>query len=152
MQTTEKHRAWLLKVMSFDVGQAGAPASQAPTALRPIWQHAKEAADGQLTALAAELRSYDDDDFNQIAEYGLFGLTGGRQTVGLLAALTEYDGAAAGGRDKAAADVRAAVADYRAVLTGNPLVALVDDNPFGVHVGLRATLEWGLGHIEQAVD
>ncbi len=127
-----------------------AKATPAPRAqpLRPVWQAAKESVDGKLEALSRELRSLEDADADQVAEFGLFGLTGGRETVGLMAALAEYDGAAPDGRAAATAGLRKAVASYRQVLDTNPMVELLDDNPFGVDVALQATLGGALRQIE----
>jgi hypothetical protein len=119
--------------------------------LRPVWQDAKEAVDGKLGQLARELRSLEDEDANQVAEFGLFGITGGRETVGLMAALVEYDGAGPDQRAAAASGLRKAVASYRQVLDSHPMIGLIDHNPFDVEVGLQATLGGALQQIESAL-
>lgn len=159
MPASEAQREWVRRVLGFDLADptaaAGAAARTAPSGrgdTLAVWRDAKDAVDGKLEALARELRSYDDEDLDAIAEFGLFGLTGGGEAVALTRALMEYGGAAAGERRAAADALREAVAGFRsAVLEGNPAVELVDDNPFGVDVALSATLGDALQQIERAL-
>lgn len=130
---------------------AKAGAQQPAQKLQPVWQNAKESLDGKLEQLARELRALDDEDANQVAEYGLFGLTSGRETVGLIKALVEYDGADGGRRAQAGAALRQATAAYRKSLEANPIAEMLDANPFGVDLGLRATLGGALQQIESAL-
>jgi hypothetical protein len=104
--------------------------------LLPIWVAAKESADEGITKLQNALRDRDDEDLNAIVAYGLYGATAG-ESVGLMAALREADGKGTVG---AYAKVIDAVADFRDFLDGAPIVDLIEANPFGVKVPLRATL------------
>ena len=125
----------------------GSPARK----LQPVWQNAKESIDGKLEQLARELRALDDEDANQVAEFGLFGLTSGGETVKLMKALAEYDGADAGKRPQAGAALREAASTYRTQLDANPVAGMLDDNPFGIELGLRETLGGALQEIESAL-
>src|SRR5262249_20678054 len=114
-------------------------AATAPSTLLPKWMEAREAAGRQLVALQGILRRSGDPDLLRIAEFGLNGVTKKLQ-VGLQAALMEFDQLPPGGREKAAASARAQIAAYRKFLQGDRIVALLDENPFGVALSLRATL------------
>lgn len=115
-----------------------------------IWRDAKEAVDAKLIQLAQKLRDYGDPDFDRIADFGLFGMTDG-QTVALNVALRELAGAAPAKRPTAAAGVRTAISDYRAVMAGDGTFDLIDENQFGVDVALRATLGAALNQIERSL-
>jgi hypothetical protein len=161
MGATGEQQAWIIRMLGIDPAAVAANATGAATdaaaeAAGPsphqLWLNAKEQVDGRLEALARELRSYDDPDLAQVADYGLFGLANGRETVGLTAALMDYDRAGSAGRAAARAAVTKAVGAYRAgVLDGSDLVDMVDDNPFDVAVDLRGTLGGALREIERAV-
>jgi hypothetical protein len=115
-----------------------AAAGGAPDLLA-LFRDAKEDVDSGLTKLQAALRATDDIDMIRIAEYGLYGMTNGTGT-GLMKVLMDLHAAppdrAAPLRDTA----RAAAAAYKAALFNHPLADLVDANPFGVVVGVKAKL------------
>jgi hypothetical protein len=115
------------------------PTESKAAPLLPVWLEAKETVDERLGRMQGALREFDDPDLNRIAEMGLNGVTG-RSSVGLMAALREAD--AAGGGAEPRAKLAEAIASYRSFLDGDPIVGLLDDNPFGVELNLRATL-WG---------
>ncbi|MCO6417382.1 hypothetical protein JYK14_14580 [Siccirubricoccus sp. KC 17139] len=140
MADSEQQRSWCIRVLGVDPAAPGAPAGPGASVLAG-WQAAKEAADAQLDALARALRSRGDPDFDQIAEYGLFGITGGQSTVGLIAALRGYDAAAPAERAAAGAALGKAVAAWRAQLHASALVDALEDNPLGVTVDLRGTFD-----------
>lgn len=146
MPSTEQDQ-WVTRVLGARLNKTPGvvPNGGDPMAL---WRDAKDAVDTRLNALAAKLRSFEDEDFDQIADKGLFGLTGGGQTVALTKALMTYNGATGPGKAKAAADLRKSLDGYRAFLDGSELVELIDANPFGVQVMMFATLDHALGQLE----
>ena len=141
---------WLQRVLGMqftDVGSRTAPPrGPAPIGakLLPIWNEAKEAVDAGIGKLQDVLRATGDEDLEQIAEFGLFGASKG-QTVRLVAALHEADS----GNPAARGKVIDAVQSYRDFLDGAPIVDLIENNPFGVTVPMRATLGGALKELER---
>jgi hypothetical protein len=123
---------------------------QPPTDPMSLWVDAKDKVDAGLNVLIGVLRGRPSPVLQQIAEYGLFGLTEG-QSVALNKALREYQTAAGPAKQKAAQQVQAAVQDYRKLLSSRPAFALIDDNPYGIAVGLRSQLDPALSAIARAV-
>lgn len=114
-------------------------ATEDPAALMTLWQNAKDAVDTGLNKLSAALRSEGDPDLDRIAELGLFGMTNGTG-VGLNKALLEYRGAPPEKRPSAGKALRDAALAYKNAVFAHPLADMVDDNPWGVEVALRAKL------------
>jgi hypothetical protein len=140
-----------IKTLSQDLAAAeqiggGGPAAPTLDALA-VWRDAKEACDVGISALQQKILSFDDPDLRRIAEFGLNGVTDGVQT-GLMAALFTYNSTSGADRIKAAATVAARAADARKVLEGDQIIALVEDNPFGVKVDIRGTLGAALRQLE----
>ncbi|MBC4017932.1 hypothetical protein [Siccirubricoccus deserti] len=148
MAGSEDQRQWCIRVLNLD--PAGASGNRGEPILG-VWRDAKEAVDARLEALGRTLRGLGDPDLDQIAQYGLFGLTGGGQTVALMAALQDYDRAAPADRAAAAAAVGKAVGAYRAMLHSSPLAEALDDNPFGVEIGLLDTMDVAFRQIITAI-
>lgn len=143
MSLDSDRRDWLKRVLGIEIG----PARDAVAVLL-IWQEAKESVDTRLEALAAALRSHQDPDFDYVADHGLFGLTGAGETVGLMAAMTGFDKAASDALPAAVIELRAALNRYRSGFDASPIADLIDDNPFGVAVRLRETINNALRRIE----
>jgi hypothetical protein len=143
---------WVKRVLGIAIAGApntsapntGAPQSKGGGKLMPIWLDAKEAVDAGIGKLQDALRNADDEDLQQIAEFGLYGATQG-ETVRLMAALRDADGGGA----EALPKLLDAVHDYRDFLEGAPIVDLIEDNPFGVAVPLRKTLGAALAELER---
>ena len=141
--------AWVTRVLGVALHGGSAAAKPAGGIdVRATWRDAKESTDAALNALASELRTYGDPDLERIADFGLFGI-GKTENVGLNKALIEFATAAAERREAAGKKLREAVGAYRAIIGGD-LVAEIDGNPFGVHVGVRETLGQALDQIERA--
>lgn len=118
-----------------------APAeAEAPQAdVMAIWQAAKEEADRGISDLQAALRSQNHPVLAQIADAGLAGATDGNQTA-LMKALFEMKSATGEARKAAAQALLAQVAAYGKFLKDDPVIALVEDNPFGISAPVRAPL------------
>lgn len=147
MADAEANREWIKRVLGVDIPGAGNTSASQPKPggkLTPIWLDAKEAVDVGIGKLQDALRNADDEDLEQIAEFGLYGATQG-ETVRLMAALREADGGGA----EALAKLLDAVHDYRDFLEGAPIVDLIEDNPFGVAVPMRKTLGAALAELER---
>lgn len=156
-------RAWLLKVLGIDLAAREDEGTEAewteeaedtdapPADPLAIWTEAKEQVDAGLNALIRVMQAEESPTLQRIAGFGLFGLTQG-QTVALNKALREYQASAGPARAAAAKQVQAAAQSYRALLTGRPVFAKLDDNPFGIEVGLVDRLGGALARIESAVS
>ncbi|MCW1917490.1 hypothetical protein NX862_01860 [Rhodobacter sp. KR11] len=116
----------------------------------PVWMAAREVADQDIDALQKALRGHKAPIFAKIADAGLHGITSGELTR-MQAALMDLDRAAPADRPKAAARTRAAMTQMRGFLDGNPGLALLERNPFGLTIGLRQTLGRALAQIETAL-
>ncbi len=113
-----------------------------------IWRDAKEAVDVNLSRLQTALRLSETDLGATVADVGLAPFTRGLQ-VKLVAALMDYEHSGAGDRAAAASGVRAATASLREKLQGERVFRLLDSNPFGVPLAIRATLTGALNEIDK---
>jgi hypothetical protein len=149
---TEEQNGWVKQTLGIDVGGQAAAASP-PIDAGTLWREAKEATDARLGQLASKLRGTGDPDLVRIADFGLFGISGGGKgvNVALNKAMIEYAGSGAEKRPQAAQLLRKAVQQYRATLAANEAVRLVDNNPFGVDVAVAATLGAALEQIESSL-
>lgn len=118
-----------------------APAeAEAPQAdVMAIWQAAKEDVDRGISGLQAALRSQNHPVLAQIADAGLAGVTDGNQTA-LMKALFEMKSATGEARKAAAQALLAQIAAYLKFLRDDPVITMVEDNPFGVSVPVKAPL------------
>jgi hypothetical protein len=111
-----------------------------------MWREFKERVDQQVSALQQALKGFDHPDLNRIADAGLNGVTGGLQ-VQLQRALLEYDSASSDERPRAESALIKAATEYETFLNTDKMIALCDNNPFGVDVAIQATLTEGLRRI-----
>jgi hypothetical protein len=138
---------WMRRVLGVD------PSGPTVEAVAPIaiWIAAKDEIDHRLSALARTLRQFGDERCNRVAEFGLYAVTEDGETVGLTRALLDFDRGAPERRTAAAEALRSAVDRYRSSLAANPIAQLLDDNPFGVEIGLIGTLDGALRQISAAL-
>ncbi|HMO06438.1 MAG TPA: hypothetical protein PKD10_02170 [Paracoccaceae bacterium] len=112
-----------------------------------VWRDAKETVDVSISALQSALKGIDDPDLQRIADAGLNGITDGLQTR-LMVALFDYNATQGDARAKAAATLRTRAAELRKMLDSDPIIALCEDNPFGVNVAIRGPLGAALNELE----
>jgi hypothetical protein len=130
---------WVRRALGVTIAGVAPPTGP----VLPIWAEAKDAVDAGLDKLQAALHETGDPDLVQIAEFGLNGATD-RQSVRLMAALRDMDAASTPqAREKLAAAVEA----FQTFLDGDRVVALIEDNPFGIAVPLRSRLSAALDKI-----
>ena len=131
-------------------GLARAEAAPAAPGPKPqdIWNAAKEAADVGIAKLQSTLRGIGHPDTTRIAEFGMAGLSGGGIQTKMMTSLFTLSASSGEDRVKAEKSLRGVIAEYKAFLTGNRLVTLCDENPFGVALDLRAGLGQALDRIE----
>ncbi|MFY0309550.1 hypothetical protein ACFMBG_06595 [Leisingera sp. D0M16] len=104
-----------------------------------IWQAAKEDVDRGVSSLQDALRAQNHPVLAQIADAGLAGATDGNQTA-LMKALFEMKSATGDARKTAAQALLAQIAAYLKFLKDDPVITMVEDNPFGVSVPVKAPL------------
>jgi hypothetical protein len=138
---------WVVRVLGVAAGKAERPPSDLD--YLGLWRDAKEDVDTGLNRLAGRLRATADEDLIRIADFGLFGMTNG-QGVGLMKTLMQLRQAPPDRRPAVVKAAREAATAYRQAVLGHPLATLVDENPFGVEVGLRSRLVAALDTIADA--
>ena len=114
-----------------------------------IWRDAKETVDEGISRLQDTLRGQNHPVLARIADMGLNGVTEGNQTA-LAKALFEFNAATGADKSKRSKELQAQVGAYAEFLGKNPVVALVEDNPMGIAVPIRATLGSALQKISSA--
>lgn len=116
-----------------------APDASSSEDVLEIWRDAKETVDEGISKLQDLLRGQDHPVLARIADMGLNGVTEGNQTA-LVKALFEFNAATGADKSKRSKDLQAQVGAYAEFLSSSPIVALVEDNPMGIAVPIRATL------------
>lgn len=119
------------------------------TALVTFQTALTEVANG-LARLEGKLRATQEPTFVRIAEFGLGGLTRGMRTK-LMAAVINLTTAAPDQGGPAAKAARSACADFTALVAKDELLALVDQNPFGVPLACRTALGAALTALEREI-
>ena len=124
----------------------GGPGRHRP--VLPLWQSAKDNADGRLLRLSDTLRISAHPEAVEVADEVAALLEPLR--VRMVTALTELDRAPsdAGARQ----EVILAIAAARDWLASDPRVAAIDANPWGVDVGVAAVIGAALGELDRAVS
>ncbi len=157
MPGTDAQNAWVERVLGhrFAARATRRPVRQPPAAYvsirgRQIWREAREKVGAEIGALTQHLRSMPDPEMRRIAEFGLNGATG-KLSISLLTSLSEADAASPDQQPAVRGKARAVVAQYRGFLQQNALVRLLDENPFGIPVTIRATLGAALAEIDHAL-
>jgi hypothetical protein len=139
---------WVKRVLGLDLGAATAkvPPDADKRRLLEIWRDAKETVDQGIAALqkaclTQKVSPAVADMLHEVAEKGLNGVTN-RASVGMMAAMTEAETSPA-----ARVTAMKAVANFEAFLA-TPVADMIDDNPFGVKIGLRNTFGDALNTIK----
>ncbi len=157
---------WLRRVLGFAVPSATAAGTGAAPAATPGatpgatpdwasarqgWQAASEAVDGQIAGLQAVLRKTGDDQLEEIAEFGLNGVTGDHR-VKLMAILMELGSGDPATLRKSGPKALGLIESFRSYLESNEKVQVCDANPFGAPVAIRATLVPALTQMAAALQ
>ncbi len=115
--------------------------------LRAAWQTASDAVDAQISALQGALRQSGDEVLEEIAQFGMNGLTGNHK-VRVLAGLGALGTGDADATKKASTRLLATIGSFRNHLDSDERIEVCDDNPLGVAVSIRATFGGALAEIE----
>ncbi len=144
--SVDARAAWLERVLGYTppgTGQEAGAGTQASAAgwqaARDAWQAASEVVDGQIAGLQAVLRRTGDDRLEEIAEFGLNGITGNHRAK-LMAMLLELGNGDAATLQKIGPKALGLIDAFRSHLESSEAVEVCDGNPFGAPVAIRATL------------
>ena len=150
--TDRAKNGWVLRVLGIEVasGDAAArPVANGFAGARTGYTEAMEAINGQITALQNALRSSRDNDLVAIAEFGLNGVTG-NHSVRLTAALMDIG--AGPPTAKTAQKAIGIIAPFREHIASDERITVCDENPFGVAVAIRSTLEPALAALQTSLE
>lgn len=118
---------------------------------KQAWQTANDSVDEQVAKLQGALKKSNDEELQEIAEFGLNGVTGNLK-VPLMAVLKDIDDANGETLPKHSARLRTIVTGFRKHITSNPKIEACDDNPFGVKMTIKQTIGGGLDKLEEVVS
>jgi hypothetical protein len=157
MAANQSQNDWIRTVLGVQPGTAeggGSPEgglTQRWPGIKSIWTRASDQVDAQLTALQTALRDSGDQDYREIAEMGLNGVTGNHK-VRLMAGLMQIDAAAGPPEPAAARKVRQTIAAFIEHLASDPRIDAVDTNELGVTVKVADTLIPALEELDGALE
>jgi len=143
----EEQDAWVARVLGVPPRARPGPARDARQ-LMGIWNGAKETVDEQIGKLQVAFREVEHPLGKAVADRGLTALTG-RLVVGLQVALRNYAAVPDVGRDATA--LLGAIDGLMALLASEPVLSLLEENPFGVPVTIRTTLGTALHAMRDAL-
>ncbi len=107
--------------------------------MNDTWQAAIETVDTQIQGLQNALLQTRDDQLHEIAEFGLYGVTGGLR-VPYMAALQSLASSPPREIRKNVQSTLDTGAEFAAYLAESEVVTVCDENPFGVPVSICKTL------------
>ena len=146
MAATGPQDEWIARVLGVRAAPSAPPAGSGSDVLT-IWRAAKDPVAARLDPLASARRAEDDPDLERIADFGLSGIGSG-ESVALTKAMFEFRAAPPDKRAALGGKLHQAVGSFRAVIDSR-LVQTIDDNPFDIEIGIRATLGDALNRIER---
>jgi len=129
-------------------GSANGAFREAWAAAAASWHEACATVEDRLEALRTKLRSSGDPELVDIANSGLFGITTPPALSEAIEAMSSADGSAAPSQ---ATSTKQALAQYVKFLTTDERIKACDSNPFGVTLGIRATLTPALNQLNAAL-
>jgi hypothetical protein len=145
---TDAQNAWIASVLGITRPTPGSKPVDAQR-LMALWADAKDAVDAQISQLQTSFRDVEHPFGAAVADRGLPALTG-KLLTGLQVALRNL-ASAAPGDPRAAADLQGAIDALLGFLGTNAVLPLLEKNPFGVAVTIRATLGSTLHSMRDAV-
>jgi hypothetical protein len=142
--------AWVARVLGVAVGGNGGASSDGSSldwpSLRAAFDEAVSSVDEQIAALQTSLKNSGDDTLEEIAEFGMNGITGNHR-VPLMATMIEIDQGGSEAVRISGPKLAKLATEFKAYLDSDERVGVCDDNPFGVPVSIRATLGGALGRL-----
>lgn len=137
----------------------GSVAPEKAAEFREPWRLAKEVWDGAVADVRDQMNELqnllvsveNDDDLLQIGEMGLNAVTQSH-LVPIRAALMEIDASGADRLKTSAKKLQNLLGEFRKHIETSPKVQACEDNPFGVAVSIRQTLEPGFDALENGLN
>jgi hypothetical protein len=165
MPGSSEQNAWVSRVLGLSAGgesetdeeefgedfeELGLDVSDVWRAARRAFDVATESVDAQIKALQSELRESEDYQLEEIAEYGLNGLTNNTR-VPLIAALLESGDGSKKQLQTAGPKIEKAAQTFITQLNSDPRVAACDQNPFGIELAIAVTYQDAVDQLLNAV-
>ncbi len=144
-------RGWIERVLGVSPKSGASDEASAGKSALAEWLRAKESVDAGISQLQEALRESGHPLLERISDQSLGAITK-RLQVGLHVALVELDRANAAGRPKAEANVRRMMAEFDTFLGTNPVVPLLEQNPFGVKLAIASPLRGAMETIRQGLS
>ena len=165
----EDQDKWVRRVLGVRIGEAGEAAeseAEEPGGIEDepvndddmaeIWNYAAaafsnatERVDLQIGKLQAALRNSDDLELQDIAEFGMNGITGNTK-VPLMAAIMDMNKGTRETRRAAVPKLLQAIERFRTHMESDGRIEACDGNPYGVPVAIRTTYGSALQQLESA--
>jgi hypothetical protein len=150
MKLLEQADALAKKALAGGGEGDGATASREWEAAKQAWRNASDTVDGQIAQLQTALRNSGDEDYRDIAEFGLNAVTGNFK-VPLMASIRTIDSTEGEARKGAAAKAEQIVTRFKHHIDQDEVVMACDGNPLDVKVTIRDTLGAALAQMEKAL-
>lgn len=138
------------KFLGVSLNELAESVTSSGSAPLATWQNAVRAAQKTVDDLRSTLSGYGHPGLERVAKLALTGVAESNQSQ-LNAALVAYSDAAVDAREAATRQVASQVSAFRQYLSSDAVIALCEDNPFGVNVDIRGPLGGALDQIERAV-
>lgn len=152
---TDVKSEWVGRVLGVQVpgpsGSQDSPGAFDWPSIRSDFEAASDAVDKQIAALQSALKQSDEDVLQEIAQFGMNGITGNHK-VRLMAAIMEIGGGDGESVAKAGPMVVKIAQEFKQYLDSDERVEVCDDNPFNVPVSIRATLGGALGRMAESLS
>lgn len=136
--------------VSIDAVQSGTGAGPDVGSVMAVWRDAKDQMDRNITALTSAMKNHGHPVYKSLAEFGLGGVLEGANAR-IVAALVDFDGAPAETRADVGNTLAKTISSVRESIGKGKAIDLLDQNPFGISMDLRATLESAFDEIEAKV-
>lgn len=115
-----------------------------------LWLLARSSAQAELAELRAKLGKSDDPNLQRIAEFGIMDILGGNM-ITVTSRIVAWRTAGPGERAAKAEALSATLGDLESHLAKSPLVALVEDNVFGLPVDVKTPIQRAIKAIRRSI-
>ncbi len=119
--------------------------------VKATWQSATQTIDDQIVVLQAALRETDDEDLHDIAEFGLGGVTGNFR-VPFVVTMRELDACNATNVKPLIQRLLSIGENFTKYLASAEVVAVCDDNEFGVTMTIKDTLTGAIDEMKRVLS
>ncbi len=117
---------------------------------RSNWESAVRTVDGQISKLQSVLKTSEDPELVEIAEFGLNAITGNHK-VRVMSSVFEISSAGAAPESKIVGQALKRISAFENHIANDERIKATDLNPFGVSVSISATMGAALGELSRAL-